>query len=177
MKLLHILFLLSIVLGQFVSAQSSNSIGREFSSNDDFVKANSIRLPKPVLSALLASKEAVRGWAWVRDNPGRDRNFLFNGFWVNLSTTTDEKDYVAIGKVPLAGDGDWFWVVRSFSPRPRVVLFCNALTVDLLPSVHHSLQDIRCTWESPGGDGYIDDYQFDGQKYVLAKETLTQRRP
>ena len=177
MKLFQIVFLLLSVLAQIAHAQRSSVVIREFSSADDFVKANSIRLTKPVLDALLASKKADAGRDWVRDNPGKDKNLLFNVFPVNLSKA-EGKDYVVVGKKPLTGaDNDLFWVVHSFSSKPHVVLFCSALTVNLLPSSHNSLHDIRCAWESPGGDGYIHDYQFDGQQYVLAKKTRTQRRP
>ena len=169
MKLFQIVFLLLSVLAQIAYAQRSSVVIREFSSADDFVKANSIRLTKPVLDALLASKKADAGRDWVRDNPGKDKNLLFNGFPVNLSKA-EGKDYVVVGKKPLTGaDNDWFWVVHSFSSRPHVVLFCTALTVSLLKSTHNSLKDVRCAWESPGGDGYIDDYRFDGRHYALTK--------
>lgn len=177
MKLFQTLFLSSIVLTQFMCAQSSGVVNREFSSADDFVKANAVRLPKPVLAALLATKEADAGRDWVHNNPGEDGNSLFNAFPVNLSTG-EEKDYVVVGKNRLTGaDNDWFWVVRSISPRPHVVFFCSALTVGVLSSAHNSLQDIRCMWESPGGDGDIDDFQFDGRKYVRTRHTLIHRRP
>jgi hypothetical protein len=76
MKLFQTLFLPSIILAQFLYAQSSGVVNREFSSADDFAKANSVRLPKPVLAALLATKEADAGREWVHNNPGEDSNSL-----------------------------------------------------------------------------------------------------
>ena len=176
-KLFRVFFLLSIIPAQFVGAQSTRAISQEFSSDDAFAIANAVRLPKPVLAALPASNEAVAGRGWARDNPGKDLNSLFTAFRARLSAA-EEKDYVVVGKKPLTGaDNVWFWVIHPFSSRPRVVLFCSALTVDLLSSEHNSNKDIRCTWESPGGDGYIEDYQFDGHRYLLARKTQTHRRP
>ena len=179
MKPIQILLLFLLVLTQPVHAQSSTADLRDFSSEGDFVKANSVRLPKRVLSALLATNEAEAGRDWVRDHPGEDTSALFNAFPVNLSTAAEEKDWVAVGKWEhLSGaDNNWFWIVRSTSSGPHVVLFCSALTVGLLPGVHDSLHDIRCSWESPGGDGFIDDYRFNGQRYLLTKDTRTHRRP
>lgn len=178
MRKLQISLLSVICLSQLAYAQSSAIANREFSSDDDFVKTNAVRLPKPVLAALLATKEAEAGRDWVRNNPGEDSNVLFNAFPVNLSTTAAEKDYVVVGKDRLTGaDNVWFWIVRSISPKPQVLLFCSTLTVDVLSSAHNSLKDLRCAWESPGGDGEIEDYHFNGRRYVLAKRILTHRRP
>lgn len=184
MKLIQVAFLLSAVLAQFASAQSTGIAMREFNSDYDFAKANSVRLPRPVLAVLLASPEAKAveseaGKSWVRDHRGEDNSGLFDAFPVNLSTAPQERDWVAVGKWEhlIGADNSWFWVVRSFSSRPRVVLFCGALTVSVLSGMHHSLRDIRCTFETPGGDGYIRDYRFDGQRYILAKDIRTQRRP
>ena len=177
MRLLFVLILVSILSPHPACSQSSGLVRREFTSHDDFVQANAVRLPKPVLAALLASREAVAGKAWIRNNPGADSNSLFAAFPVALSGPK-ERDYVVVRKKPLIGaDNDWFWGVRSSSPKPSIVLFCSALVVDLLASAHNSFQDIRCTWESPGGDGYKENYQFDGRQYVLRRKIQTHRRP
>jgi hypothetical protein len=157
-------------------SQSRETPIRVFGETDDS-GAKPVRLAKPILTALLATKEAERGRSWAHDDPDRDPNLLFKAFPVSLSNS-QEKDYVVWGQAPLTGaDNDWFWVVRSEAPTPRVVLFCGALRVEILPRPHNSLEDIRCTWESPGGDGFIHDYRFNGQRYVLFKKTETRRKP
>lgn len=181
MKLSKILLLVLMSISQFVNAQTHAAIGREFSSDEDFVEANSVRLPKNVLAVLLASKDAESGRDWIRRNPGKDGNDLFHGFSVNLSRT-EEKDYIVVGNpqpgaIVSGADNDWFWVVHSSQSGPHIVLFCGALTVSVLPQTHNSLQDIRCAWESPGGDGFIHDYRFNSQRYVLFKKAETHRKP
>jgi len=181
MKLSRILFLILMSLSPLLNAQTDTAIGQEFSSGDDFVKANSVRLPKDVLAVLLASKGTEAGRDWIRRNPGKDGNDLFYGFLVNLSRT-EERDYIIVGN-PLSGavlcgaDNDWFWVLHSSPSGTHVVLFCSALTVSVLPNMHNALHDIHCAWESPGGDGFIHDYRFNGQRYVLFKKAETHRRP
>lgn len=176
MRRLPLAFLLLALAPQAMHSQSRETPIRVFGETDDS-GAKPVRLAKPILTALLATKEAERGRSWAHDDPDRDPNLLFKAFPVSLSNS-QEKDYVVWGQAPLTGaDNDWFWVVRSEAPTPRVVLFCGALRVEILPRPHNSLEDIRCTWESPGGDGFIHDYRFNGQRYVLFKKTETRRKP
>ena len=176
MRNFQIPFFLLVLAPRLLLAKSSESPGRIFGETDA-TGAEPVRLTKPVIDALLAAKEAEPGRGWKRGNPGKDLNYLFKAFPVRLSKSS-ERDYVVWGQKILSGaDNDWFWVVRSMAPRPRVVLFCGALSVELLPGAHKSLQDIRCSWESPGGDGFIRDYQFNGQRYLLSRETETHRTP
>jgi hypothetical protein len=176
MKTFPLAFLLLALVSQTMQSQSHATPSQVFGETDDS-GAKPARLTKSILAALLATKEAQAGRSWAHENPGKDPNVLFKAFPLSLSESP-EKDYVIWGQAPLTGaDNNWFWIVRSGASTPRVVLFCGALTVKVLSTLHNSLEDIQCSWESPGGDGFISHYRFNGQRYVLFKKTETHRRP
>jgi len=169
-------FLLLALVPQAMYSQSHQTSSRVFGEADDS-GSKPAHLTKSILATLLATKEAEAGRSWVNQNPGKDPNVLFKAFPLSLSGSP-EKDYVVWGQAPLTGaDNDWFWIVRSEPSTPRVVLFCGALTVKVVSTLHNSLEDIQCSWESPGGDGFTSHYRFNGQRYVLFKKTETHRRP
>jgi hypothetical protein len=175
MRYWQIALLLLTLVPQYITCQDHASKNQTF-GEENLGSMEAVRIPNSVVDALIASKEAAAGRSWARNNPGKDLNLLFKAFPVSLSGSR-EKDYVVWGQQPLSGaDNDWFWVVQTTSPKPRVVLFCGALTLEMVHQVHNSLRDIRCAWESPGGDGFIQDYRFNGQRYVLSKKTETHRR-
>jgi len=137
-----------------------------------------VRLPQGFVAAWIGSKMASGLRDKIRDDPHLEIGKFYTAYHVRL-TSSDDFAYIVegVGAPVTGGDNDWFWVVQTVASKPTVVLFCGALNVEIMPVVHNSLQDIRCTWESPGGDGFIDDYRFNGQKYVLFKKSETHRRP
>lgn len=137
-----------------------------------------VRLPKQFVYAWLGSKMASGLRGMLRDDPHLQVDSFYAAYRVKL-TSSNDLAYIVEGRGnPVTGaDNDWFWVVGTVAAKPAVVLFCGALNLAILPGVHDSLRDIRCTWESPGGDGFIEDYRFNRQTYVLFRKSETHRRP
>jgi len=137
-----------------------------------------VRLPKGFISAWIGSKMASGLRDMLRDDPHLDVEKFYTAYPVKLTASGDLAYVVeGVGAPVTGGDNDWFWVLETVDSRAKVVLFCGALNVEIMPVAHNSLQDIRCSWESPGGDGFIDDYRFNGRRYVLFKKSETHRRP
>jgi hypothetical protein len=116
--------------------------------------------------------------AMLRDDPHFAVEKFYTAYRVRLTSSNDLAYIVeGAGNPVTGGDNDWFWIVGTVASKPKVVLFCGALNLAIMPGAHNSLQDVRCTWESPGGDGFIEDYRFNGQRYVMFRKSETHRRP
>jgi len=139
---------------------------------------HAVSLPKGFVKAWLGSKMASGLHEMLRDDPRLDLEKFHTAFRVS-PTSFNDLAYVVEGKRnPVIGGGNvWFWVVETVASKPKVTLFCGALNLAIMPVAHNSHQDIRCAWESPGGDGFVEDYRFNGQEYALFRKSETHRRP
>jgi hypothetical protein len=123
-----------------------------------------VDLPAGVVKALMATKAARQTRAFMQLNHDSDASQYFLGKEVHL-IASDEADYVVLGKVPGA-DCLQFWLVRQSAPRSQVVLYASGTTLEVLPSEHGGLQDIRIDWWAGNGYGWADVYRFNGSRYV-----------
>jgi hypothetical protein len=128
--------------------------------------ANYVLLPKNLLDALIATREASYVRGEFCKNPGLSMNQFFDALEEHLNGS-EEADYVVKGNFPLTGaDCDWFWVVRSGLKRPAVLLFENASWLELLESRSRGYKDIRDVWRSPN-ERVTRVYRYDGERYRL----------
>jgi len=133
-----------------------------------------VHLPDSVLKALIATKEARYVRDELKENPRLDVSQFFLAKEVHLSESK-EIDYVVFGQFPLTGaDCNWFWIVRSIEPRPRVVLFSIGTTLEILDRKKNEEQpDIRMDWWAGSGYGWADEYRFNGSRYVRFRRLNT----
>jgi hypothetical protein len=127
---------------------------------------DSLPLPEKVLNALKATKEAGYARDVSRERPHEDLNQFFKAVQVHLSNSEDV-DYIVLGQFPLTGaDCAWFWLVRSARTRPKVVLFSNTNSIELLGSRTNGYRDIRSVWQSPN-ERITRVYHYNGEYYTL----------
>jgi len=126
-----------------------------------------VPLPKNVLDALRATKEAKESQDRLKDYDRDDFAQLFKAVAIHLGGPK-EIDYVVMGEFPMGGaDAPWFWIVHS-SPTPtKVIFFTFANGFEILRTQNNGYPNIRSnSWA--GGIQYTNIYHYDGQRYILA---------
>jgi hypothetical protein len=167
------LFAARIAIAQTSRAKppTERTVYSEYSdeSFDDFLP-----LPENLLNVLLATAEARE---MSRELQGLDRNELaklFSAIEVHLDDR-GKQDYLVLGKSPMSGaDCDWFWIVRSGQTHPKVILFANTNSIELLKSRTNGYRNIRSVWESAAGYTITNVYHYNGARYRLAHHFVTQ---
>jgi hypothetical protein len=136
---------------------------------------NSVPLPRGVLNVLT---EPMKDDKYYRDfvvgKSGKDLNRLFTAVEVHLSGP-NQLGYVIAGTLPLAGaDNEWFWVVGTGGPRPKVVLNEGASWLELSKSRSNGYRDIRSVWVM-SGTRRTRVFHYDGTSYKLFNQTETSK--
>jgi hypothetical protein len=133
-----------------------------------------VHLPQGVLKALVATKETAYLRDKLKENPHLDVSQFFVAKEVHLSSP-NETDYVVLGQFALTGaDCDWFWVVRSIKPTPRVVHFGIGTTLEILDrKKSEELPEIRMDYWAGSGYGWAEEYGFNGSRYVRSRRLDT----
>jgi len=133
-----------------------------------------VPLTGSVIDVLLQTELAKQGLDYAsnsqRQNPGK----MFRAAEVHL-TSPDQVDLVVIGKSPMSGaDAGWFWVLRSAHKQPKVVLSDSGNSLELMNSRTNGYKDIRI-FAATAGLTKHSMYHFNGQEYILWKETTKHR--
>ncbi len=151
------------------SLEAKQASERTIFNEDEESFPNSAPMPKSVLNALLATREGGDTNRIILQNfPDKDPNQFFSADKVHLSSHEDV-DYIVLGSFPLTGaDCAWFWVVRSDKTHPKIILFANANSIELLKSRTNGFRNIRTVWSSASGDTVTHVYHYDGARYKLA---------
>ena len=124
-----------------------------------------VPLSDRILKLLLATKEAQEGLDFAnaqgkRYNPAQ----LFRAAEIHLHHS-GQVDLVVIGICPMCGaDNGWFWVIHSAKEIPRVVLFANGNSLEVMGSRTNGYHDIRSVFSTPS-ETRTCNYRFDGKLY------------
>jgi hypothetical protein len=159
------------------SAKSRQQGDSAVFSEDDNRFNHSVRIPTPVIDALLATpevKEIANGepkFAREKSLSELNRNQisqLFSAVEVHLSDAKDA-DFVVLGHFPLSGaDNSWFWVIRSPMSHPKIILFANGNGIEISKSKTNGYSNILSYWSSAAGCTLTWVYRYDGVRYRLA---------
>ena len=129
-----------------------------------------------LLDSLLKTPEAENAKEKLAALDREKLRNLFQVVPIHLSSSM-ETDYIALGRDPLSGaDCFWFWLVRPVGNHAQVILFSNALTVQLLPTRTNGYRDIRSTWSSAAGYTITRVFHYSGAKYILAHQYTRKER-
>jgi hypothetical protein len=129
-----------------------------------------VPLSHRILKLLLATKEAQEGRDFAdarreRYNPAQ----LFRAAEIHLHRS-GQVDLVVIGICPMCGaDNGWFWVIHSAEESPRVVLFANGNSLEVMRSQTNGYHDIRSVFSTPSQTRTCV-YRSDGKLYKLWKK-------
>jgi len=131
---------------------------------------HAVSLPPEVLRALLETKEVKESLRTAKQQPGNPSQ-LFRAAEIHLGGL-DEIDLVIQGISPLTsgGDNSWFWVVLSAHRAPKVPVWCGGNSLEVMAKRTKGYRNIVCSWSS-ASLSQTSEYHFDGEKYVLWKET------
>ena len=131
---------------------------------------HAVSLPPEVLRALLETKEVKESLRTAKQQPSNPSQ-LFRAAEIHLGGL-DEVDLVIQGISPLTsgGDNSWFWVVLSAHSAPKVPVWCGGNSLEVMAKRTKGYRNIVCSWSS-ASLSQISEYHFDGEKYVLWKET------
>ncbi len=129
-----------------------------------------------VLDALLKTPEAKDARVQLAALDREKLRSLFQVVPINLGSR-NETDYIELGSLPLSGaDCFWFWLIRPVGSCAQVILFANALTLQLLPTRSHGYRDICSTWGSAAGYTITGVLHFTGAKYILTHQYTRKER-
>jgi hypothetical protein len=144
-----------------------------------FEEGGKLQNPEPLspeaLQALLAHQPSSALDEDAEDRLEKDPDKFFHAAAVHLNSP-EQVDAVALGVCPLCGaDNGWFWVIRSARKDPKVVLFANGNSIELLDTQTNGYRDIRSSWSSPN-ETQTDTYHYDGRRYKLWKHKTAPNR-
>jgi hypothetical protein len=131
---------------------------------------HTVSLPPEVLRALLETKEVKESLRTAKQQPANPSQ-LFSAAEIHLGGL-DEVDLIIQGISPLTSGGDnrWFWIVLSAHNAPRVPVWCGGNLLEVTARRTKGYRNIVCSWSS-AALSQTSEYHFDGEKYVLWKET------
>jgi hypothetical protein len=134
-----------------------------------------VPLPRSVLELLIEPfKDDSHYRNFVTGKSDTELNQLFSAVAVHL-TGLNQVEYVIGGNLPFAGaDNEWFWVVRTDGPHPKVVLNEGASFLQLLNSRTNGFRDIQSVWVM-SGTKRSRVFHYDGVSYTLFNETEKQK--
>lgn len=159
----------AVLCVQIATAQSSVRKGPEEPtsfSEDGSEFSRSVTIPERILNVVRRSEEAKSVENSTKELNRNEFAQLFKAVVIHLRDL-QETDYVLVSESPMGGaDAPWFWIVRSDPVRPKLIFFAFANTLELLKTNNRGYPDIR-SHAFAGGTEYIEDYRYDGQKYVL----------
>jgi hypothetical protein len=154
--------------------QTSNENAKVVESFDDHSFAHPMRLSPGILNILVHRKEASYALAWANEHPRGDLNRFLLATQVRL-TRTNETDWIVEGADMLTGaDCNWFWIVREEVTGPKVVLFYNGYTIEVLNTETNGIRDLRATWESPR-ERSTGFYHYDRMRYRLIQKSWSRK--
>jgi hypothetical protein len=161
-----VLFALAAIAGIAVVAQAQ---GPRPAAEQKLFPNGAIRHPvnlsPEVLKALLATKQVQAQFAVMDSTDTKNPSQFFRAAEVHLNQSS-EVDLVVVGVSPMAGaDNTWFWVVRSARKDPKVILFSNGSTLEVLDTKTNGYGDIRSVWSSAARETDTTIYHFDGSDY------------
>jgi hypothetical protein len=131
---------------------------------------HAVSLPPEVLRALLETKEVKDSLRTAKRQPGNPSQ-LFRAAEVHLGGL-DEVDLVieGISSLTSGADNSWFWIALSAHNAPRVPVWCGGNLLEVMAKRTKGYRNIVCSW-SAAALSRTSEYHFDGEKYVLWKET------
>jgi hypothetical protein len=127
-------------------------------------------LPKPVIHAVMNSKEATPARKMMREE-GNDPYLSapLSGIRVHI-TDSGGPTYLVGGSSPLTGgDNRWFWMVQQSGEAARVLWFEGTGCVHIGRKSTRGYRDIETEWEVPGYR-IVREYRWDSHVYKLHRE-------
>jgi hypothetical protein len=134
---------------------------------EDLPLEHAVALPSNVLNVLLRAKEVKE--AFEDQTSPRDPHKLFRAANVQLSTP-DTVAFVVIGSYPVSGaDCSWFWIISCDHDTPKIVLWAQGNSIEVMRSKTNGYRNIRSNWSS-ASVSVTREYRYNRTKYVLWRE-------
>jgi hypothetical protein len=161
-----------------VAAQSRSREQRSFCPDGpNGLIIRPVVLPKPVLSALLNSKQAREQRRSLKDD-GQAAHLAkaFKGTRISLGNSQD-RFFLVIGSEPMSGaDNDWFWIVRQSGETASILLWAGGNCLNMEETSNFGLRDISTTWSSASSTETAN-YSYDGKSYKRKKVSRRRLHP
>jgi hypothetical protein len=128
---------------------------------------NPVTLSFDVVKAVLETEQAKN--AGVNRDSNVDASHLLTAAELHLGKP-DDAYLVVAGKSPFSdADKDWYWILRITQEGPKVVLWADCNTLEVLKSRTNGVKDIRASWSVPSKTS-ITTFHFDGNEYKVWKQ-------
>jgi hypothetical protein len=161
---------MTLILTVTVQGQTTDVIHEQSSFREDEPLKKTANLPSNVVRALLQTQEAKGALASKPQQKKDSPDKLFRAAEVVLGSP-DEIGFVVMGLFPFSGaDNTWFWLITYAGKTPRILLWAEGNSLEIMHSRTNGYRNVRTRWSSPLTTT-INEYHFDGVRYKLWEKT------